>query len=373
MKASGPIPCLDGLRAIAVAIVFFSHAGLNHIVPGDLGVTIFFVLSGYLITTLMRKEVAEDGRINIPAFYLRRALRLYPALLIAVALSLSLSALSLSTIEPTTAGVVSILGYYSNYWILWAWEGSGIPVGLGITWSLAVEEHFYLLYPLVAGALLVLPPRRRMIGIGLIALAFTAWRAVLAIGFGVGEPYLKFATDTRIDAILWGCFIAVAANPWLDAQVRRRPTFDVLLGAAALVMLLVSLLVRDELFRDAARNGLRAIALVPVMYLVVLYGNHWITAPLRWSWMVWLGQVSYMFYLTHDQLLNALRDSAPQLPGWQQAAIALVASLIVCELTRRFVEIPVGRWRKRLHHASSTANPRAPAAPHRPFSADQRV
>src|SRR5579872_5196602 len=150
---SGPIPSLDGIRAISVALVFFSHNGLGNVVPGGLGVTIFFVLSGFLITTLMRGEFAETGTVSFRAFYLRRFLRLIPPLLVVTCISVAAFFIAGLGDRFTAGGLASVLLYFSNYFQIFH-GASGQPPGLGVTWSLAVEEHYYLLYPPLAVALL---------------------------------------------------------------------------------------------------------------------------------------------------------------------------------------------------------------------------
>src|ERR1700730_93762 len=112
--SSGPIPSLDGIRAVAVALVFCAHGGFENFVPGGVGVTIFFVLSGYLITTLMRIEHGQRGRIGFRNFYLRRLLRLMPPLFIVVALAGTLSALSIIDGGFTTGGLFAALFYGGN-------------------------------------------------------------------------------------------------------------------------------------------------------------------------------------------------------------------------------------------------------------------
>src|ERR1700730_14034978 len=117
-KTTTSIPSLDGIRALSVALVFFSHNGLGTIVPGGLGVTIFFVLSGFLITTLMRTEYAEHGTVSFRAFYLRRFLRLTPPLAIVTCLAVLLSlTLGLGT-SFTPTGLLSVLMYFSNYFVI---------------------------------------------------------------------------------------------------------------------------------------------------------------------------------------------------------------------------------------------------------------
>ena len=127
--AGGPIPSLDGVRAVSVALVFFSHGGLENIVPGAVGVTIFFVLSGFLITTLMREEYAAQGSISFRAFYLRRFLRLMPPLVIVTAIAVALSLTTALGSPFTLTGLLSVLGYFSNYFRI-LHGNIGLPAGL---------------------------------------------------------------------------------------------------------------------------------------------------------------------------------------------------------------------------------------------------
>lgn len=146
------IPSLDGLRAVAIMIVFLSHAGLSHVVPGLFGVTIFFFLSGYLITTLLRMECERDGGANLRQFFLRRTLRILPPFYLvlgAIALLGSIGFLSGSW-QPEALAAQAL--FAANYWEIF---GGVQPPGTEVLWSLAVEEHFYLVFPFFISACVV--------------------------------------------------------------------------------------------------------------------------------------------------------------------------------------------------------------------------
>jgi peptidoglycan/LPS O-acetylase OafA/YrhL len=184
--ATGAIPSLDGIRAVAVSLVFFAHGGADSLVPGGLGVTIFFVLSGYLITTLMRIEHARSGGISYRSFYLRRLLRLMPPLSIVVAAAGLLALASVIDGGFTPGGLFSALFYFGNYYVI-SHDFDGMPAGLGVVWSLAIEEHYYLLYPPLAALLL----RFGRVGLSVTALsmfcaAVLAWRCWLVAHGGSG-------------------------------------------------------------------------------------------------------------------------------------------------------------------------------------------
>lgn len=346
--SSGTIPSLDGIRAIAVGLVVIAHSGLENRVPGGLGVTIFFVLSGYLITTLMRIEHGRLGSIDYRNFYLRRLLRLMPPLLIVVAVTAVLARLGVIDEAYTIGGLLSTLFYFGNYYVI-TYDYVGIPHGMGVVWSLAVEEHFYILYPFLAAFLL----RRTRASLAaltltLLCVVVLAWRYWLA-SHGVADEYINMATDTRIDAILIGCIVALWKNPWLDRKQVQPRSQDWLLMAACLAGLAASLLYRDEFFRQTLRYTVQGVAIAGLLYLSVLHSQR---APFRWlnfRPLVYLGGVSYTVYLSHHVTMFALAKHWPQLNVIALFLATLVITLGVAELMRRWVEQPTARLRKRLH------------------------
>lgn len=346
--AAGAIPSLDGLRALAVVLVFLAHSGLDHIVPGGLGVTIFFVLSGFLITTLMRQEQARSGRIDLRRFYLRRLVRLMPPLVIVVGAAAALSALGLIGGAFTLGGLLSALFYAGNYFVI-AQDYHGVPAGIGVVWSLAIEEHFYLLYPPLAVWLLrARRPSTAAAVLALLCVAMLAWRLWL-VQHGASVAYLTMATDTRADAILVGCAMALWRNPWLDAEASRPPWRDVLLVTLSIATLLFTFLYRDETFRQTARYTLQSLAIAVLMHAAVRRPGAW---PWRWLSarpLVYLGSISYTVYLSHHVILLGL---ARHWPEWGWAGIGVVGALLtlaVAEPMRRWVERPLATLRRRLH------------------------
>jgi len=347
--SSGTIPSLDGIRAVAVALVFFAHSGLEAVVPGGLGVTIFFVLSGFLITTLMRVEHARHGRLDFRAFYLRRLLRLMPPLVIVLLLAAALAGLSVIGGGFTWGGWFAALFYAGNYHAI-ANDFNGMPAGIGVVWSLAIEEHYYLFYPPLAALLLRGGrPGRSVAVLASLCLAVLAWRVWLA-RHGASDNYLGMATDTRVDAILIGCALALWRNPWLDSSPAPKALRDGALLALALGLLLLTLLIRDPAFRHTLRYTLQGVAVAALLYLAVARSAWW---PLRWlnaRPLVYLGSVSYTVYLSHHLILLGLARHAPQW-GWLPLTLAGAAlTLLLAEPMRRWVEQPCATLRRRLHH-----------------------
>ncbi|MFC7553563.1 acyltransferase family protein [Pseudoroseomonas wenyumeiae] len=231
------VPELDGLRAISIMIVMLSHWGLGHVVPGGFGVTLFFGISGFIITRLLLAEWQARGRIDLKAFYIRRAVRLLPAMLGFVVLSCL--ALAAAGLRPPGWSLLSGLFYMTNYERIWLAQGTGIetfPNPFHILWSLAIEEHFYLLFPL----LLMLALRRGgfLAWVVALILASQGWRLLLRSACGPGgmwegvtaacgvdlEDRLYLGTDTRLDAILFGCLLAWLAarpKPWAQHLLRH--------------------------------------------------------------------------------------------------------------------------------------------------------
>ncbi|MBI3544985.1 MAG: acyltransferase [Gammaproteobacteria bacterium] len=346
--ATGAIPSLDGIRAVAVALVFLAHSGLEKIIPGGLGVTIFFVLSGYLITTLMRIEHLRSGAINYRGFYLRRLLRLMPPLFIVVAVTAGLAAFSIIDGEFTPTGMAAALFYFGNYHVI-AHDFHGMPAGLGVVWSLAIEEHYYLFYPPLAALLL----RVGRVGLSvtllsLFCFAVLAWRYWLVF-HGASEDYLTMATDTRVDAILIGCLMALWRNPWLDPVPARRATNDWSIAAICIAVLVGTLIYRNEVFRLTARYSLQSLAIAPLIYLAVARADR---LPFRWlnaRPLVYIGSISYTIYLSHHMILLGLAKHWPQLSWIWLTLLGALVTWAVAEPMRRWVELPCAKLRKRLH------------------------
>jgi peptidoglycan/LPS O-acetylase OafA/YrhL len=351
----GPIPSLDGIRAIAVGLVFLAHSGLEEFIPGGLGVTVFFVLSGFLITTLMRIEHGRSGTLSLRAFWLRRLLRLMPPLLIVVALAGALAAASVIGGGYTLSGLLTTLFYVGNYHVI-ANGFTGMPGGLNVVWSLAIEEQYYLFFPPLA--LLLLRWRRSSAAavLALLCAAVLGWRCWLVLN-GASVDYLTMATDTRVDAILFGCLLAMWHNPWLDPLPPRSAAADWSLAGASVAVLVASLLWRDEVFRLTARFTLQSLAIAALLWLAVSRAER---RPFRWlAWrpLVYLGSVSYTVYLSHHMILLGLARHWPQL-NWIELTLAGAAlTLAVAEPMRRWVEQPCARLRRRLHRDAPAAAP----------------
>ncbi len=362
LKAGTQIPSLDGIRALAVSLVFLAHSGLDRFVPGGMGVTIFFVLSGYLITTLMRIEHTQTRGLSFRAFYLRRLLRLMPPLLIVVGAALLFSTWGWVGGHFTPLGLLSTLLYFGNYYDI-THDFEGIPAGLGVLWSLAIEEHYYLLYPPLAALLLGFGRLAWSVSVlSLLCVAILGWRVWL-VHHGASEAYLTMATDTRVDAILAGCILALWHNPWLDPVSAPNRARDTCLALVCIGLVLWTLLDRDPVFRLTLRYTVQAAALAPLIYLAVARSRQW---PFRWlnsRPLVYLGSVSYTIYLVHHMILLALPRLWPHANEILEAIGSALITLLAAELMRRSVDVPFAKLRRRLHRRWIVApRPVAPLA-----------
>ncbi|MEO7786815.1 MAG: acyltransferase [Sphingomicrobium sp.] len=322
---------LDGLRAVAIGAVMLFHAypGLVH--GGWVGVDIFFVLSGYLITSLLVNELDVSGTIRLGRFYLRRCYRLVPAL----ALLLFVVAYVQFVVR---GGSWAISGwpilmaatYLMNWNRAFGW-GSVSPVGH--TWSLAIEEQFYLLWPLLLRAM---PAGKRLkLSLGLLAAAFV-WRVAM-VSAGASADRVLNGFDTHADSLLVGCVLAqVGVHGRFSAPLARLwPVPAVLLPMFAL------LLPYDSAF--AATSGILLVALSTAWLIVAAAQRGTLQAMLSMPLLVGLGQISYGVYLWHDPLLIYFKQYLPP----ALAILPAIAAIPLAIASFRLVERPALRWRDR--------------------------
>jgi peptidoglycan/LPS O-acetylase OafA/YrhL len=340
----GPIPSLDGLRALAVLIVVVSHSGFGDAIPGGLGVTIFFFLSGYLITTLILDERDRDGQVNIRHFYLRRAFRLLPPLVITLLVAYSLVALGVLGGGFSWQGLGSQLFYFANYFNIFFATGHSQPGGTGVLWSLAVEEHFYLFFPIVMYAVFRFRNARVVLVRAFVVLCLLAlaWRCWLVAQPGFVDLRTYYATDTRFDSILFGCLLAVWRNPARLPAAAARTTMrgrDWLLCAAGVALLLATIFYRDPQFRESFRYSLQGLALLPIFYFAIRNPTAGPFRMLNTRMLARVGILSYGIYLIHDVVLEALASSVHvTVPPVVRLGLALAVSIAFASLLDRYVD-----------------------------------
>ncbi|HYQ15217.1 MAG TPA: acyltransferase [Polyangiaceae bacterium] len=345
-RTSFSIPSLDGIRACSFMLVFLAHVGVPGI-PGGFGVTVFFFLSGYLITTLLRREAEATQRIDLKLFYLRRALRILPPFYLVLSLALALTMLGLLPGPFSTAGLLAQALHYSNFYVI-AHGWDGLLAGTGVYWSLAVEEHFYLIFPALFG----LMSKRRLAGktqhtllLGA-CLVVLAWRCWIVFGQGVVGDRTYIGSDTRFDSMLFGCALAVWGNPAIDVAPTERPSsLELLAAAGGGVLLLASFLLREQTFRESIRYSMQGLGLYPLFFLSIRHPTWSLMRFLNLRAVRYVGTLSYSLYLVHQVVLHiAWKLPAPDVV---RAAVTLGVSLLLAVLSFRYVEKPFAKLRSR--------------------------
>jgi peptidoglycan/LPS O-acetylase OafA/YrhL len=330
----GHRPGLDGIRGFAILLVLADHSGIAIASgAGNLGVTIFFVLSGFLITTLLLEEHARCGRVSLRRFYWRRALRLLPALgalLATVAVVMTLAGRA----DEIAGDVVPALFYFMN----WSVAAGNNPGLVGHTWSLSIEEQFYLVWPLALLAILSVG-RGRLAWVSGILVAAALSSIVLRIHF-FAEPggyYRAFeGTDTRMDALAIGCLLAVAFS---RRPIRVPPLLMAALAAAIPVIVWAT--------NDASMATFGfALTALAAAGLVAGAASGRGEKVLAWRPLAYMGVVSYGLYLWHRPLMQVFTDSGLGGVPW---AVALMFGLSIglAMLSRRLVEDPFLRLKDR--------------------------
>jgi peptidoglycan/LPS O-acetylase OafA/YrhL len=366
-------PGLDGLRGLAVLAVIGYHAGVPFLPRGGaIGVTLFFVLSGYLITTLLLREIAVSSRVRLANFYARRALRLFPALLlvVAVVVAYALWFAPAGRGDRHLTAVPYVLLYVGNWYR--AFQGFDSLGPLDHTWSLSVEEQFYLLWPpVIVAVLLTARVRRRWRG-RLLAVALAGSVLPLLVRFLLWDgPAASGArvyngTDTAVDPLMMGCALALcldlAAGP---GAARLRRVLRLAFGPA------VVLLVADAVFRLGGHTqGAVTFDLLwgPTVFglaSAVVVGHAVLRSPavLRWRPLQAVGLISYGLYLWH---YPALRIAAAHSDDGHASAagklLAVVLAFLAAGLSYAFLERPLLRL-KRYFPAGGTTRSAAPAEP----------
>jgi len=361
----GHRPGLDGLRGIAILLVMVDHAGIDLAKrAGAVGVTIFFVLSGFLITILLLEERAQRGRFSLGRFYWRRALRLLPALVVFLAVVTLVMYLAGRTDE-IAGDVVPTLFYFMN----WSTVAGNNPGLLSHTWSLSIEEQFYLVWPIaLLGLLAVRPERERWIAgvlVGLALVAITLRALVWSWPEGYHRAY--FGTDTRMDALAVGCLVAVA----FSQRPIRVPAWLMVPLAGA-----IPLIVWTTNDASMATFGLAATALAAAG-LVAGAAAGTGERVLGWRPLAWVGIVSYGLYLWHRPIMKAFTGSGMGGIAWS-VVVMFALSIGIAWLSRRFVEQPFLRMKNRsfgsggVRATTASVSPAADAPPGRPAGTRSR-
>ena len=294
-------PALDGLRCGAVAAVVLFHLGFNVVKGGNIGVDVFFVLSGYLITTLLIRERRSTGRVALGGFWRRRARRLLPSLLVVCALVTVLYLVDSDATagRATIVGAGSALVYLSAWVAAFDWWSMG---WMGHTWSLSVEEFFYALFPL---ALVVLARRLGHRWVYLATVAAIGFYLVAANVLHWSGSHLYAGPDMRAQQLLIGCSLAVALDGAIERVGVRVRTALAVLAAGFLVAWVLLVPWTSSSYLRWGETAVALAAAVVVWYLMTV-PHGWLTNLLAAAPLVWVGRRSYTVYLVHYPLIGLL-------------------------------------------------------------------
>ena len=342
---------LDGMRAIGAFLVVFYHFGIPY-VSGGLGVLMFFVLSGFLITWLLLRENDERGVVSLRKFYIRRSLRIFPAFYCYAAVLFAVILIRHTPWVPAQA--LAALLYCSNYYQAFYGDPN---TGFSHTWSLAIEEQFYLLWPM---AFLALRGNYKSMSRFLAGAIVVIWiyREVLVWVFRVHQGYIYEAFDTRADHLLIGCLLAVALRaklvPKFWSWITGRPW-----AAAVTAGLLALSNLGEAAYGYQYRDGVSFIVnpvltAIWIAQLIALRNSPW-WSWMSWAWIRYLGRISYSVYLYQQLLIGVPKKLLPDYGGiWQlSATVALIVA--VASLSHYFVERPFLRLKERFKQTAAGA------------------
>ena len=347
------MPGLDGLRALAVVAVIAYHSEIESVPGGFLGVEIFFVISGYLITALLLEEFNLNRGINLRQFWVRRARRLLPALFLYIGGSIAFAYSMAEDVVPTKGEVLSTLGYIYNWF--------GIFQEISYTdvferknffhhlWSLAVEEQFYLLWPVL---LLCLQKHiNRKVTISLLILGITSSAFLMWTMYQPFEDPLRvyYGTDTRASGLLIGALLAYIWRPWSVEKSKLFPKgkdASFLVGIAAIGILVWANMHYTLLMPDADqlfRGGFLITSTVTAIVIAcVVIPNSYLNSILGLAPFVWIGKRSYGLYLWHWPVFQLTRERVDvDINGWELFAVRMFVTLVLVEISYQCVERPI--------------------------------
>jgi peptidoglycan/LPS O-acetylase OafA/YrhL len=367
------MPGIDGLRAIAVAAVFLYHAGVSWMPGGFFGVDVFFVISGYLITSLLLAEFEQTGRVALARFWAGRARRLLPALFVLLAVCLLIGAtLERGKLVGLRGDALASIFYVANWRFIFEHESYfaqfGRPALLRHLWSLSVEEQFYLLWPplfLIGRRMLRAPLLGALVALA--AIASTALMWVLYVP-GSDTSRIFYGTDTRAAPLLVGVLLAFAWKPsampqWSGARARRALDAVSLASLAAVIYQFARVHDYDQ---SVYRGGFLLLALCAGLLLAtVTHPSSWLGRQLGRSIPRWIGERSYGIYLWHWPILVFTRPGIDvHLARGLLIPAQAAGTVIIAALSYHYVELPVRRGALR---RLTWRTPRLLAQPRTPF------
>lgn len=344
---------LDGIRAIAVIMVLAYHLKLALFKSGFLGVTVFFVLSGYLITGILISEVEEEGTIDLKNFWLRRIRRLVPAVMSMAVVIIFVSAVVNRIIF--TKGckdfLASVLGF-NNWWQIFNkvsyFEAAGVTSPFTHCWSLAIETQFYLIYPLILLGIYKLVKSRGegrakrgllFAGVTLLLALISVILMIVLFDPQQDASRVYYGTDTRAFSLLFGALLAIL---WEYRMVPRRlsASVNMVLGSVSFAVLLVMTIAINGSSNFWYRGGQFFGTILTVLMVYSVSGRKtWLSRFLSNPVLKWIGDRSYSIYLWHYPIILLISKGIKA--SWWITLIEIVLSVVLAELSYRFIETPI--------------------------------
>lgn len=344
---------LDGIRAIAVIMVLSYHLKLALFKSGFLGVTVFFVLSGYLITGILISEVEEEGTIDLKNFWLRRIRRLVPAVMSMAVVIIFVSAVVNRIIF--TKGckdfLASVLGF-NNWWQIFNkvsyFEAAGVPSPFTHCWSLAIETQFYLIYPLILLGIYKLAKSRGegrakrgllFAGVTLLLALISVILMIVLFDPQQDASRVYYGTDTRAFSLLFGALLAIL---WEYRMIPRRlsASVNMVLGSVSFAALLVMTIAINGSSNFWYRGGQFVGTILTVLMVYAVSGRKtWLSRFLSNPVLKWIGDRSYSIYLWHYPIILLISKGIKA--SWWITLIEIVLSVVMAELSYRFIETPI--------------------------------
>ena len=351
------IPAIDGLRAVAVIAVMLYHLGFSWIPGGFLGVDLFFVISGYVITRLLLDSIAQSGGLDLRGFYIARARRLLPALIfMLVTTTIAIGIWAPDTIKRLLTDTPFSLTGTMNWWLVARhqdyFESIGRPPLLQHTWSLAVEAQFYLLWPLILYFILKKFGKKH-IPLASLAIAAASGITLLLVSFSLDAAsaskvsHVYFGTDTHSIGLFLGAALAVSWIPqnFTKSVSRKAQDFIDGVGFIGFIGILAAFLLIDEsqptLYKIAfPLAGICGAAIV----MSVVHPASRFAPVLENKLFLWIGERSYSIYLWHWVIFQVTRPSV-DLAGkeWALYALRILIVFALADISLRYIELPVRR------------------------------
>ncbi len=355
---SSHLPALDAVRGIAACLVVFAHI-LGPLKLGATGVLIFFVLSGFLITWLLLRELERTGEISIHNFYVRRTLRIFPAFYVFWVVCVVVAHVTHASFS--WAEAIASFFYMGDYYT--AIHPSHAHQIMGITWSLGVEEKFYLLWPAIF--LMLRKDLAKLLRVALFLTGFIwLYRTLACIYLHLPVDYLLYSFDSRFADILLGCSFALALKlgllePVLAAAVRIK-AFPLWLTA-----ILVSLTILEHrmsvrlfyIFALPLSTVVVAALLVQLIFKADARGYRWLEHPV----LRFVGRISYSLYLYHIVVIRSVEHLFPHLRLRWAYSLMWIGSFIAAYMSYKIIEQPFLRLKSRFEKTASASSLPQPA------------